>query len=727
MSEEGKDTNLIAGVEEKDLDDFLLSILKIANWIASETDYSPPEEEESQSSEEDELQSSEEEESQYSGEDESQYSEEEESQYSEEESRFSGENKPPILDEDKLKTLIKPMKELFFMKDGKYKDIETLEKRLDIFLEEISKITGKQLYNPDNSNENKNVALQSGYDYENHLNEPFLTEEKKKEYYNSIFCGDEINIKLLWIAIKEFGFEMFLANRRKLRGERQKFEPRHPTSIPLIYHKEAMELFLEWKKYSEDLQKQNKNSAFKKEKIESMVSRGDFDIFYYLIRFYKDYTKEKYANQYYYITLIDSLWKDSANDIGYFKENGINAKSLKHPRKKDKDKIIELAKNFIESYMSSEQAQKKLDNIIAEIEDVRKVMQTKTVRAIHPPGANYKEIIYGSYDGYEDYYYVNFYKKTNVTDQIFKNINELPIGSFVKQLIEEGGTNLTGDSMLSAQFARGANNAFIVTGTAIPVGNLLGLYEMPEILANVSKNADQEKRFAENNPIVPLTNKKPRENIRDSEILYVTGEYMLDQWKKKQIEGKLKTPEDKKKFTEELYNDLKERAVEYMEDTKKLVRLDERLRKVKDIIYRRIKNSAEEHSNAQIFENPEIYKLDEIKTKHLEEAVYKDYTEDTEEKKKENEAKRARAILMNKIALKLQELSLMEDFIAVCEEDMKKFKEIKPTPPIAKRSSSVPPASNLRGNEFSRRRNSFVSREADKKDGLEKNEPKLLE
>jgi hypothetical protein len=256
---------------------------------------------------------------------------------------------------------------------------------------------------------------------------------------------------------------------------------------------------------------------------------------------------------------------------------------------------------------------------------------------------------------------------------------------------------------------------------------------MPEILTNVSKNADQAKRFAENNPVIPLTNKKPREKLRDSDVLYVTGEYMLDQWKKKQIEGKLKTPEDRKKFTEKLYNDLRKRVVEYMNNTEKLAALDERLRIVKYILYKKIKNSTEEHSKAQILENPEIYELDVVKIKHLKEAVYNDKYGDWEKKRRENEEKRKRAIEMNEIALKLQELSLMEDSIVM--EDMKhkkdakklKLREVKKQlSPITKRSPSVPPAGNLRKDRFSRRRNSFVAQETDKKEELEKNEHKLM-
>ncbi|MDR2077711.1 MAG: hypothetical protein LBP39_01950 [Rickettsiales bacterium] len=651
----------LAGVKEGDLDEFLLKVLKIAGYRVINSNAISYQEER-------------------------------------------------ILDEEEtLKTLIKPMKELFFMKYGKYKDIKTLEERWDIFLGEISKITGKKLYNQ-RGDKNKNIILFSGptIDKQN-LEAPFLMGEKKKEYLDSITYGDEVNFSLFRLIFEKFGNEMFLANRRKLREIGKKFEPRHPTSAPVEY------TFLRWKKRSKAFQRQKKDSTITEEKIERMASINDINVFYRLLESYEYF--EKGYIYLLHIDLIDSLWKESGNDKGYFKENGISTRSLKNPEGEDRIKIIQLAKNFIESYMSSEQVQKRLDSIIPDIEAVAEFKSKRPVRLILSPGStgpvgSKAETIYCSQYGYENCLYFEPYKKTEVTDKILENIfflNKLPIGSFVKRLIKEGGTNLTMDSIMGAQFARGANNAFIVTEKAIPVGNILSTSEMPEILTNVSKNADQAKRFVENNPIIPLTNEKPRVKLRNSGVLYVTGEYMLDQWKKKQKRCEVKDPEDRKEFTEKLYKDLIYEVSEYLNSTEKL-----------DRFYNKLENMKEKYE--KILENPEIYELDEIKIKHLKEAVYNDYAEDTEEEKKQNENRRQVLIRMNRIALKLQKLSLMESYIVMenmkHKEDMKKLKlrEVKKQlSPITKRSPSVPPASNLRKDRFSQRRNSFVAREAELK------------
>ncbi|MDR2077501.1 MAG: hypothetical protein LBP39_00880 [Rickettsiales bacterium] len=643
MSEKGKNINLIAGVEEKDLDDFLFEVLKVASHKVSKSH------------------------------------------------RLS-------FEEDKLQALIQPMKELFFMKDGKYGGIKTLEERWDILLGEISKMTGATLYNPYNSNDNKNIILFSRANFNDIFKTgQFLTEEKREELCNSTRYGEERNFSLFWRILEKLSNEMFLANRRKLRKDGNKFEPRHPTSIPAKYMKEESDSCAEWLKISNTIQDQNKHSITA-EKIENMVSRSDVNTFVRLLIAYKHLKNNRNFGE----ALIDSLWKESNGDKGYFEKNGISAESLENPNGEDKNKIIQLAKNFIESYMSSEQVQKKLDNIIMEIENTRNTMQNETVRAILPLASDCTEMIYESIGGCERSVSFEPYKKTDVTDKIFDNINKLPLGSFVKRLIEEGGTNLTADSIMSVQFARGANNAFIVTGEAIPVGNILGTSEMPEILKNVSKNAEQGKNFADNNPVIPLTNKKPLESLENSEVLFVTGEYMLNQWKKKHREGKLKNSETKKKFTEELYNDLKKRVAEYMGNREKLAELDKRLEKVK---------------NTQILEKPEIYELDNKKIKHLEEAIYNDVTGD--KRKKENAAKRLEAKNMNEIALKLQKLSLLENYMAM--EDKKKSSRINQT--VEKLSPS--PASNFRKNRLTRK-NSFVDLEADKKEELKKDEHRLL-
>ncbi|MDR2077502.1 MAG: hypothetical protein LBP39_00885, partial [Rickettsiales bacterium] len=588
--------------------------------------------------------------------------------------------------------------------------IETLEERWDILLGEISKMTGATLYNPYNSNDNKNIILYSEARYSDLDNfKKLLTEEKKKEFSNSRMYRDEKNFLLFWHIFEKFGKEMFLANRRKLRENGKKLEPRHPTSTPVKYMEEGFDSCKEWLKISSTLQDQNKHSITA-EKIGSMVSRSNAITFSRLLDAYEDLKNNR---TFYGGGLINSLWKESDNDKGYFEENDISVKSLQKSDGEDKDKIRELAINFIESYMSSEQVRNKLNSVIAEIEDIRKTIEDKdaegiALRGIPPPTDDGEEKIYESKNGCEGRIYFDHYKKTDVTDKIFDNINELPVGGFAKRFIEEGGTNLTMDSIMSAQFARGANNAFIVTGTAIPVGNLLGTSEMPEILANVSKNADQAKRFAENNPVMPLTNKKPQENIQDSDVLYVTGEYMLDQWKKKQKKGKLENPEDRKKFIEELYNDLKKRVAKYMDNMEKLNKLNGRLEKVKKK-YENIINSNKEHSNAQILEKPEIYELDDKKIKHLEEAIYKD----TGGQKTNNTAKITEVIQMNEIALKLQKLSLMKNSIAM--EDMKKSSRINQT--VEK--LSPPPAGNFRKNRLARK-NSFRVQETDRRKKLEK-------
>ncbi|MDR2078066.1 MAG: hypothetical protein LBP39_03820 [Rickettsiales bacterium] len=173
---------------------------------------------------------------------------------------------------------------------------------------------------------------------------------------------------------------------------------------------------------------------------------------------------------------------------------------------------------------------------------------------------------YISIDAGENKIYFTPYPDAEMIHTIYSNIKYIPIGEFLEKFIEEGGTNIICDNLFSAQFVRGANNAFIVTADAIPLGNTLGSHEIPEILEKVSKNSEKARRFRKINRVIPLTNRKRGGMVENADTLFMTGEYILNKWNSYRNKDRLNTDKDRENFLTTVYSKLDEKIDSYRKD-----------------------------------------------------------------------------------------------------------------------------------------------------------------
>ncbi|GHU28624.1 hypothetical protein FACS1894152_6510 [Bacilli bacterium] len=399
-----------------------------------------------------------------------------------------------------------------------------------------------------------------------------IDEIPKEVRDRAIPYSEEINFRIFWEIFENLGTEIFLHNRRKLFEEGVKYEPRHPTS-----RNEKIEEELESFKKLEEVLKRSSSST-------GQLSKS----------------KRKQLNK-----LTGEL----------------DSKGIEY----DDDSIKEL-----------------LRAKIAEIRDAIK----HNMRMIPQP----VNIVVMSKDGVEyevrEQLFISFTGKngTALIEKIFGSIDNLPIKPFFDQVIREGGTNLTVDSICSGVFASMAPNAVIITGKAIPTRYILGTSEFPAILGTISNNMGKEERFKTNNPILPFTNMLPGGSVKDIDedvdenedtnvtTMYINPEYVLRKWSIEEKQGNLRQKEQKIKFIDNLFGDIKDEVDDvydllgnyrkYHICELKIRELDERLMSIPT-------------------------SLDEAKRKHLEKLYAK-----------KTPAEIAEIIARNELALKLQELRL---------------------------------------------------------------------
>jgi hypothetical protein len=302
--------------------------------------------------------------------------------------------------------------------------------------------------------------------------------------------------------------------------------------------------------------------------------------------------------------------------------------------------------------------QKKLAEVIKNRKSAKERIEKEVVRLIPKceevdGPMTQQEFLYSSSGGRETPERFNFYKNIGVTDKIFGQMDSLPLGKFIDQYIAEGGTNLTYDALFSAQFVRGAGNVFLETDGAIPTGNILGASELPIALEKASADEERGKIFAGNNPVVPITQRESQnQDTENSEILFTTGEYLLDQWKERQGKGELNNPESRKKFLANLHEDLKKKVEEHLADGNMITELDQRLVRVREEVGQRL--GGEEPRaiiKEELDQRLEKYRMEEKKIQYLAE-VYENSTV---------EGLKDRMQLKNEVALKIQEKTVLEN------------------------------------------------------------------
>ncbi|MDR2077810.1 MAG: hypothetical protein LBP39_02475 [Rickettsiales bacterium] len=600
-----------------------------------------------------------------------------------------------------VETLVKPMKDLFFRTDiEKYRD-KSLEERWGIFLQKISEeVTHRELYThmrQGKLEKRDNVLLFSGTGPENipprDLNsaKSFLTDEQKEELTGkTVVYANEANFIILWCIFENLGREMFLANRRQLREKSEEFEPRYPGTTPEYLR--SYETILKLENLASEIKGRSKSTATVKipdDKIKDMLQATDCDVFYSL--------RECYDGCQSYYNFIDKLWKrNNPGAKGYFEKNG--CENVYTSDEETNKTLHKLARDFVESYLSNDLVQKKLYEEARKSELIIEKIKTQPLRPIPKPSfpSDY-EYLYKSEEGQESSFGFWHYEKPDVTDEIFKNRDNLPIAKFLNQFIVEGGTNLTCDKLLSVEFARGANNAFIVTNSAIPTSNILGTSELPVILDNVSKTQERRENFEKNNPIMPITNVKPGADIKKSDVLLVTGEYMANRWKEQKEGGRLTDPENRKKFLENLFGNLNRRARKYLNDQEKLKKLDKTLKKLREQYNSREKKDIKYLAS---------YGFDKKKSEYLE-KIYED---------EENSM-----TSLNEIALKLQEKSMLESSLGIKERRKKEKENYKKAEIMREALGGLvrPPATT-----FSSHVNRFKKRQQSEKDqGTARNGP----
>ncbi|MDR1495273.1 MAG: hypothetical protein LBI29_04565 [Rickettsiales bacterium] len=564
--------------------------------------------------------------------------------------------------DDKLKTLVRLMIDLFFRNDGTYGDVKTLEERWDIFLEGISAVTGKKLYDPYGKNKNRDVNLFSQLTGAGKAEtDVFLTDGQIAERLNSSKYSEESNFSLFWDIFKNLGLEMFMVQREMLRKRGERLEPRYPGSAPEYDVSKRLTSLRILREYSDRVIRDKSEKDLtripdeKFERILPIFYGAHFENVFsiYIRAFPEEKLKDSDDPGHMYMDygFIDYWWTDNcenSEEKGYFEENGV----FDIRNKANEARVAQLARSFVEAFISDKRIRRKLDEAIADEERVEKEFVRLIPDKDRSTGYEVGYIVEKRKETESSVMSFKPYEKTSVIKKIFEHMDSLPIGGYLRQFLKEGGTELTCDHLFSGQFVRGANNAYIGTSGAIPTNNILGTSEMPELLKNVSRDEMQGKRFAENNPIVPLVEREhPVDWIENSEVLYTTGEYLLNQWKEQQIEGKLNSPENIKNFLYNLYVNLYKTVGEYSNSNEKLKLLDKRLAELEEKYYEEITSSEKpDLAKTEMIRRLEVYDMDSKKVKYLEKLYESSQIKDILETMKAK----------NKVALAIQKMSILE-------------------------------------------------------------------
>ncbi|GHU28571.1 hypothetical protein FACS1894152_6390 [Bacilli bacterium] len=535
---------------------------------------------------------------------------------------------------DELKNRLPPlMKELFFKNDNEYSS-KTIEQRYEVLINEISNITGIGLYSKENSDgkrEQKDILLFSQIDSHKTLD---------KFSDTTISFKEEENFNLFWRIVQSLGDEMFMQNRRELVKDGKEYEPKHPTSKSV----EAYKL--------EQLNKLASNFASRDFSLSINSPKKKLD--YRQLKILRDKINsapEKYKLSSIkdneipgMLALFDKInnteqskleYTDLENAMNFIKKLSPNYIEDKHGVTSD-DSMENIIANFTKTFMDST---KKL--IVEEVEKTEKVVEGEIKN-------NGRKILVGEYsestiirsiDGFEHYSVANgnFFAEKNraLIEKIFSLRDKLPIGSYFKQVIEEGGTNLTCDNIFSGMFAALAKNAVISTDIAIPTGNIMGKSELPVVLEKISNDPVEKERFIKNNPVLPFTNKSNGKSVGEADVIYVTAEYLTHKWReaeeKAKAENKSLTKGDKEYFISNLFDELKSRVDTYYDNKQRLEKLEGRVGKLV-------------HTILTITAT-----LEDEQEEHLK-NLYKDKTEE----------EIGKILDKNKIALALQKLSVAE-------------------------------------------------------------------
>jgi hypothetical protein len=462
---------------------------------------------------------------------------------------------------------------------------------------------------------------------------------KEKE---GITYSSEGNFITFWSIIEQFGKEMVIANRRASIERGDEFEPRHPTSS---YDNEQ-------EKYLKNIRNVRKliagthstdittGSDYQKE-IERLKSNINIrklnDLGWQIdtVEIEGNKMEGSTGSIQTILETIDSLWKGNDTAVeGYFEKYYNEDFSLfkKSTGDEQKKNLGKACVAFVDRYLNNPIIKEAISKKIEEIETALE----KENKRIIPKECN---TVYESYGRQEVCYPLsNFYgknneKNTESLDTLYKNIDKVPIGSYIEQLIKEGGTNLTCDSVFSKQFALMSNNAILYTDGAIPTGNILATSELPTILKNIHKDKEKTEKFIENNPSVPFTNR--------SDNFYISGEYLLEKYKEKAGEKELDA-ESEKKFTANIFEELKRDVDEYLRDKEKLKELEKELEEIKG---KELEEEKELTKGANEFgKNLSAYKLNKEKLKRIQKLYGEQDTEQIKE-----------AELRNLANLKIQE------------------------------------------------------------------------
>jgi hypothetical protein len=543
---------------------------------------------------------------------------------------------------DLLKKILGPMKDIFF--HNKDRDW-TLKERFGKFVEEIAKQRGKELY-ANEDGESSNIILFSNLSVEGDPKTlDFLEEEEKKAYSeNSIFYSDESNFMLFWCILERFGQETYLEHRKELLNKGEIFEPRWPGAEPEERPEkiqEELDKLKELKQSGENVENTNSDIGNIDEMLEKNFSPESLAS---LVLLYGKLTEVGRETVWRELFCIEKLWK-AGNPSG---------EATEYFGAEDFDPISEdtrnRAKKFIEVFCRHPTVQKKIEEIIVDKEKMKKNLET--IKEKEGEGEYLRLIpknrsfLYKIRERREQSECLNFISWKNASDdavarKIYEKREEYPIGDYIQKNIDTGGTNMTSDCIFSEVFAyKNDRDAFIVTDEAIPVGNIAGKYEIQNALANAYKDPGKKKRFGKNNPVVPLVKKEnPTYALENSVVLLVTGQYMLDRYKKQSEDGELENNKAKEEFVTGLYTDLLRESESLCNDEAKLDELDKNLESLRE----------KQKDNEKTAEISKMHKFDSKKKKYLEE-LYEENTDKYGEIEKKNE-----------IILKLQEKRILEN------------------------------------------------------------------
>ncbi|MDR2778202.1 MAG: hypothetical protein LBB13_01735 [Rickettsiales bacterium] len=245
------------------------------------------------------------------------------------------------------------------------------------------------------------------------------------------------------------------------------------------------------------------------------------------------------------------------------------------------------------------------------------------------------------------------------------------------------------------------------TGNAIPTGNILGSYELPKILEKVSKNQNETKRFEVINPVIPFTNRKPDEQLENSETLFITGEYLVDEWNR---------VEEKEQFLSNLHKKLSKEVDYYVNsyeektspeeksNSGKILSLRKSLdnkRKIAGKLYRKLRKI---EKNENLNKNTILLGLQGHFSKHnFYEGIETAKNADKRLKRLRylyKDPKSNHVILRNKVALWLQEKSSLEKLQVETNKKIKAAAEKKSTDKQKKVTEPVKSVSERRSDKY---------------------------